>query len=118
MFFADAWNLERLIQPWLHFDVLTTVTIEMGQGTLIDYRLRLRGIPVRWQSEIAVWNLPYHFVDEQQRGPYRTWIHEHTFEECNGGMLVRDRVQYAVFGGALINQLFVARESQRIFGYR
>ena len=117
-FFADASNLERLTPPSLRFRVLTPPPIEMAVGTLIDYRIRLRGIPMRWQSEITEWQPPYRFVDEQRRGPYRQWIHEHTFTAQDGGTLAVDIVQYAVLGGVTIQRLFVAPELRRIFDYR
>ena len=117
-FFSDAHNLERLTPPTLRFEILTPSPIRMTTGTMIDYKLRLRGIPVRWQSEITVWEPPHRFVDEQRRGPYRMWKHEHTFVESGGGVLAKDRVTYAVPGGALINTLFVARDVRNIFDYR
>ena len=117
-FFADAANLERLTPPSLHFRILTPPPIEMAVGTLIDYRIRLRGIPMRWQSEITEWEPPHRFVDEQRRGPYRQWIHEHTFTPQDGGTLAVDIVQYAVLGGVTIQRLFVAPELRRIFDYR
>ena len=117
-FFADAFNLERLTPPSLGFQVLTPPPIEMKVGTLIDYRVRLRGIPMRWQSEITEWEPPHRFVDEQRRGPYRLWIHEHTFTSQDGGTMAKDTVQYAVLGGAIVQRLFVASELKRIFQYR
>ena len=117
-FFADAGNLERLTPPSLRFRILTPPPIEMAIGTLIDYRVRLRGVPMRWQSEITAWEPPYRFVDEQRRGPYRLWVHEHTFTAQNGGTLATDTVQYAVLGGAIVQRLFVASELKRIFDYR
>ncbi|HZA25273.1 MAG TPA: SRPBCC family protein, partial [Dehalococcoidia bacterium] len=75
-FFSDALNLELITPPWLRFKVLTVSPIEMKEGTVIDYRLRLRGIPLRWQSQITVWEPPHRFVDQQRRGPYRLWVHE------------------------------------------
>ena len=117
-FFADAFNLERLTPPSLGFQVLTPPPIEMRVGTLIDYRVRLRGIPMRWQSEITKWEPPHRFVDEQRRGPYRMWIHEHTFTSQDGGTMAKDTVQYAVLGGAIVQRLFVASELKRIFQYR
>lgn len=117
-FFADAHNLEVLTPPWLRFEVLTPEPIEIGQGTRIDYRLRFRGFPLRWQSEITVWEPPHRFVDEQRRGPYREWIHEHTFELQDGGTLTRDVVQYAVPGGAIVDRLVVRRDVERIFQFR
>jgi ligand-binding SRPBCC domain-containing protein len=117
-FFADAFNLEALTPPWLKFEVLTPRPIEMRVGLRIDYRLRLRGLPLRWQSEITAWEPPVRFVDEQRRGPYRAWIHEHTFEEEDGGTLARDVVRYDVIGGRLVNRFFVRRDVEKIFGFR
>ena len=117
-FFADAFNLERLTPPSLRFEVLTPPPIEMAAGALIAYRVRLRGIPMRWQSEITAWEPPHRFVDEQRRGPYRLWVHEHTFTAQDGGTLAKDIVQYAVLGGVIVQRLFVAPELKSIFDYR
>ncbi|WP_420441481.1 SRPBCC family protein [Candidatus Palauibacter sp.] len=117
-FFSDAHNLERITPPWVKFRVVTPPPIEMGVGTLIDYRLRLRGVPLRWQSEITRWDPPHSFVDEQRRGPYRTWIHEHRFREEDEGTRVEDRVTYTVPGGALIDRWCVHPDLDRIFDYR
>ena len=117
-FFADAFNLETLTPPWLKFEVLTPRPIEMRVGLQIDYRLRLRGLPLRWRSEITAWEPPGRFVDEQRRGPYRAWIHEHTFEDQDGGTLTRDQVHYAVIGGQLVNRLLVRRDVEKIFLFR
>jgi ligand-binding SRPBCC domain-containing protein len=102
----------------LRFEVLTARDISITAGSRIDYRLRVRGIPLRWQSEITEWNPPHRFVDEQLRGPYRLWIHEHLFREQDGLTLAEDRVQYAVPGGAWINRLLVAPDLARVFQYR
>lgn len=117
-FFADAGNLERLTPWWLKFRIITPRPIDMRAGTIIDYRLRVRGVPIRWQSEITVWQPPHRFVDEQRRGPYRVWIHEHTFADEAGGTRARDRVEYAVPGGTLVHKLFVGPDLRRIFSYR
>jgi ligand-binding SRPBCC domain-containing protein len=117
-FFADAGNLEAITPPWLRFEILTPRPIAMRQGSRVDYRLRLHGVPLHWQSEITAWEPPYRFVDEQRRGPYRTWVHEHTFAERDGGTDVRDVVRYAVPGGWLADWLFVRRDVRRIFEYR
>ena len=117
-FFADARNLESLTPPWLNFKILTPAPIPMRPGTRIDYRLRVHGLPLRWQSEITVWDPPHKFADEQRRGPYRRWVHTHTFEESRGGTRCGDRVEYAVLGGGLVNRLFVKRDVERIFQYR
>jgi ligand-binding SRPBCC domain-containing protein len=117
-FFADARNLETITPPWLNFHVLTPGEIPLRTGALIDYQLRIHGLPVRWRTEITGWKPPVSFVDEQRRGPYRLWRHTHTFEEKDGGTLCRDHVEYAVPGGALVNWLFVRQDVKRIFAYR
>lgn len=117
-FFADAGNLELLTPPWLNFSILTPQPIPMREGTRIQYRLRLHGVPLHWESEITCWEPPLRFVDEQRRGPYRLWVHEHRFEEEKGGTRGSDRVRYAVLGGELINRLFVAPDLDRIFTFR
>jgi ligand-binding SRPBCC domain-containing protein len=117
-FFADARNLEVITPPWLNFQVLNPDRIQMRTGTLINYQLRIRGIPVVWRSEITLWEPPHRFVDEQRAGPYRRWVHTHTFTEKDGGTLCHDRVEYAVPGGRLINWLFVRHDVEKIFTYR
>ena len=117
-FFADAYRLQDLTPPFLDFRVLTPRPVEMYRGTKIDYRLKLHGIPIRWKSEISEWQPPVRFVDRQLKGPYRLWHHLHTFEECDGGTLVRDLVDYAVPGGRLIHWLVVRRDLVKIFEYR
>jgi ligand-binding SRPBCC domain-containing protein len=116
--FSDAFRLETLTPPWLQFAVLTPRPIHMGKGTRIDYRMRLHGVPFRWQSRIDVWEPPLRFVDEQTRGPYRRWRHEHVFEEVVGGAICRDIVDYAVPGGWLIERLFVRNNLLKIFEFR
>lgn len=117
-FFSDAHNLSVLTPPWLQFEVLTPTPIAMQVGTRIDYRLKLRGIPLRWQSEITAWHPPKSFMDEQRRGPYRLWRHRHTFEETVDGTIVGDEVEYAVWGNSVVNALFVRRDIANIFAYR
>jgi ligand-binding SRPBCC domain-containing protein len=117
-FFADAMNLEAITPPFLRFAVLTPTPIVMRPGRLIDYRLWLHGLPLRWQSEITAWEAPYRFVDEQRRGPYRRWVHEHRFEPCAEGTRVIDRVRYEVPGGDWIHRRFVAPDLRHIFEYR
>jgi ligand-binding SRPBCC domain-containing protein len=90
----------------------------MGEGTLIDYRLRVHGVPVRWRTRISAWEPPHRFVDEQLRGPYRQWIHEHTFEPRDGGTLARDTVRYAVPFDFLTHAWFVRPDIETIFRFR
>ena len=117
-FFSNAHNLAEITPPELHLNVLTPAPIEMSAGTLIDYRLKLHGIPIRWQTEIIEWNPPHGFVDVQRRGPYRLWRHTHTFSETDNGVIVNDLVVYAVWGNQIINKYFVRPDIEKIFAYR
>ena len=117
-FFSEARNLEILTPPWLKFEVLTPAPIVMKPGALIDYRIKIHGIPIRWRTEIVEWNPPHRFVDVQLNGPYKLWHHTHTFAERDGGTLCRDEVRYYPRGGALMNWLFVRGDVKRIFDYR
>jgi ligand-binding SRPBCC domain-containing protein len=120
-FFAAAHNLERITPPWLSFEVLTPDPIQMGIGAIIDYRLRVHGVPLRWTSRIEDWEPARSFVDRQLRGPYSLWYHRHTFAQAGPGTVVRDEVDYALpFGvlGDLAHPLFVRRDLERIFTYR
>jgi ligand-binding SRPBCC domain-containing protein len=124
-FFGDAHNLEAITPPWLGFRVTTPQPIEMAPGTLIEYRLRLHGIPIRWRTRIALWNPPNRFVDVQLSGPYKLWHHTHDFEPWVGGdgngTLMRDTVRYALpLGpfGEIAHRLLVRRDLARIFDFR
>jgi GrpB-like predicted nucleotidyltransferase (UPF0157 family)/ligand-binding SRPBCC domain-containing protein len=115
-FFSDAANLETLTPPWLNFEILTP-NIVLRPGAVIDYRLRVYGIPLRWQSEISRWEPPERFVDEQRRGPYRRWVHTHTFVEERNGTRVGDAVEFEVPFAWVAGRL-VMRDVRRIFAFR
>jgi len=117
-FFADAANLQRLTPPWLDFRILTPQPIAMRRGARIDYEIRIHRIPVRWRTEITAWTPPAGFVDEQRRGPYWQWHHEHRFTPVDGGTLVEDVVHYRPIGGSLVHEFFVRRDLERIFSFR
>lgn len=120
-FFADARNLEALTPESLRFEILTPAPIEMKVGALIDYRLSLHGLPLRWRTLIAEWEPGRRFVDLQLEGPYRLWRHTHEFEDAPGGTRMRDTVEYELpLGplGELAHALFVRREVEGIFAHR
>jgi ligand-binding SRPBCC domain-containing protein len=120
-FFGDAGNLDAITPPWLHFRIVTPQPIALQAGALLDYRLRIRGFPIRWRTEIIEWSPPHRFVDQQVVGPYKRWHHTHTFEQRNGDTIVRDHVEYAVPGWILeplIHRWLVGPDIRRIFEYR
>ncbi len=117
-FFSDAYQLERITPPFINIKNLTPRPIELKKGTLIDYSLRLRFLPMKWTTEICDWEPPFRFVDRQLRGPYKQWLHEQVFESVPEGTLVHDRVHYVVPGGELIHRLIVKNDVLNIFRYR
>ena len=120
-FFADAGNLERITPPELNFNIVTPQPIKIEKGALIDYKLRMRGIPVKWRTEISAWEPPFRFVDQQLRGPYRQWIHTHTFTATGPNeTLMEDEIHYRLPLEPLgdIAHFFVRRELEYIFDFR
>jgi ligand-binding SRPBCC domain-containing protein len=120
-FFADAGNLERITPPELNFRIITPQPIDIGLGTLIDYQLRLRGVPITWKTEITQWNPPFDFVDSALKSPYKQWIHLHRFSEGeDGGTVMEDIVRYRLpfepFGD--LSHWYVKKELAYIFDYR
>lgn len=116
-YFADPRNLETLTPPFLKFRIVTPDVV-MARGAVIDYRLRLHGLPFSWQSEITVWEPGARFKDEQRRGPYTYWRHLHIFRSERGGTEVEDGVDYDVPGGRLIHRWLVGPDLIRIFRFR
>jgi ligand-binding SRPBCC domain-containing protein len=120
-FFAAAENLQLITPRELGFEIVTPAPIRMAEGTLIEYRLHLFGVPIPWKTRISCWQPPFLFQDEQLRGPYRRWVHTHTFEDhSSGGTDVRDRVEYELpfwpFGE--VAYPIVRLQLQRIFQFR
>jgi ligand-binding SRPBCC domain-containing protein len=119
--FADAANLEAITPSSLGFTILTPLPIEMREGALIEYRLRVMGLPMNWLTRIERWIPNRSFVDVQLRGPYARWVHEHTFTAENGGTRVRDRVEYVLPFAPLSEPahfLLVRPMVERIFRHR
>lgn len=120
-FFSNEANLERLTPPWLNFKVLGKSTPHMEAGTLIDYQLRLSGLPFKWKTRIESWEAGRSFVDIQLSGPYRQWHHTHTFTPKDGGTLMTDRVIYQLPMGRLGDAVAawkVRRQVEMIFTFR
>jgi ligand-binding SRPBCC domain-containing protein len=118
-FFADAWNLQAITPGWLRFRIVEAPE-RLDRGSLIRYRLRLFGVPIRWKTEITEWREPRTFTDVQLEGPYPLWIHTHRFTQVPGGTEVYDAVRYRVPGGPLagVVEWIVGRWLDGIFDYR
>jgi ligand-binding SRPBCC domain-containing protein len=118
-FYADPANLQAITPPWLGFRIEATPA-ELQRGSFLRYRLRLFGVPVRWQTVIARWHPPRSFVDVQLSGPYLLWEHTHRLVPVDGGTEIHDTVRYRVPGGALapMANLLVRRLLDAIFDYR
>lgn len=120
-FFADAFNLERITPGFLRFKVVTPGPIQMKPGAIIDYSLRLYGLPLGWKTRIELYEPETRFIDVQLKGPYKYWHHLHQFEEVKGGTRMLDLVHYEVpLGplGTLARGLLVRRSLERIFSFR
>jgi ligand-binding SRPBCC domain-containing protein len=120
-FFSNAENLNKITPPDMQFKILTPLPIIIKKGTLIDYKIKVSGIPFNWQTEITEWEPNKRFTDKQLKGPYRVWIHEHTFEEKDGKTIMNDHVQFLSPGWLLepiINKLFIEKKVKGIFAYR
>lgn len=120
-FFAEAKNLEVITPPWLNFHILKSSTPEISRGTLIDYKLRIKGVPAKWKTLISRWEDGKAFVDEQLKGPYKTWHHTHEFIPMKEGTLMHDRVVYRMpfsLLGDIVRFVMVEKDVRKIFGYR
>lgn len=120
-FFSDATNLQRITPDWFDLRILTPLPIEMREGALIDYKLKIQGVPVRWRTRIAAWEPPHRFIDEQLKGPYTLWVHEHRFEPIPGGTRMYDEVTYLAAAGPLsswITRAFAKPRVESLFDSR
>ena len=116
-FFSDAANLQRLTPPWLHFTIRTPLPVKMREGTEIDYRIRVRGIPIPWRTRIDIWEPGVRFVDRQILGPYVWWRHEHLFTRVPAGTFVVDAVEFLP-RAQWVSRRLIERDLTRIFDYR
>jgi ligand-binding SRPBCC domain-containing protein len=120
-FFERPENLAVITPSWLGFRIVTTSPIQMKEGTVIEYSIRVMGIRTTWKSRISVYDPPCAFADEQLEGPYTFWHHTHRFIEVDGGTLLVDEIRYSMpfsILGQIVHSLVVRKQLQRIFRYR
>ncbi len=117
-FFTNIMNLERITPKWVNFTILTPPNTPVHEGVILDYRIRIRGVRVHWRTRLSVFEPPHRFVDEQIKGPYSLWRHEHRFHEERGGTRCLDRVEFQSPLGIILHPMFVDRDVRRIFEYR
>lgn len=121
-FFSSPMNLNALTPAALQFTILSDSSTPMYAGMLIRYQLRpMVNIPIEWVTEITHVRDQRYFVDEQIKGPYAYWHHEHHFKQVDQGVLMTDLLYYdigkSVFGW-MAGKLFVHRKVREIFDYR
>jgi ligand-binding SRPBCC domain-containing protein len=120
-FFSKPENLEMITPASLSFNILTPTPIKMGKGSLIDYTIRLFGIPIHWRTLISDYEPPFRFVDQQIKGPYTFWHHTHTFQSVDGRVEIIDKVIYSLpmgWLGTLAHSIWVRKDLEKIFDYR
>lgn len=120
-FFSRPENLQTITPPWMKMTVLTPSPVPMHVGAIIDYAIKLNGLPLRWTTAISEYEPPHRFVDVQLKGPYSLWHHTHRFEAIEEGTRIIDEVHYLLpFGplGAFVNSLKVKKDLRTIFDYR
>jgi ligand-binding SRPBCC domain-containing protein len=119
-FFSRPENLQEITPSWLEFRMVKTPEV-LTAGSLIHYRLRWHGLPIRWTTEISQWNPPHGFVDREVSGPYALWNHEHWFVAHAGGTTMRDRATYALplgWIGRMAQWAVVKRDVDGMFDFR
>ncbi len=119
--FEDPRNLARITPPWLNFRIVTPEPIVMAKDAVFDYTLQWLGLPLRWRTLITEYEPPFHFVDEQTKGPYVLWRHRHRFHPTEEGTLVSDDVDYILPLGPLgraAHKAVVAAQLKKIFRFR
>lgn len=120
-FFSAPENLGRITPPAMRFRILQGPGRRLREGDRIEYSIRVMGLPVRWTTRIVLWREGEVFADLQERGPYRHWLHTHSFREVPGGVEMVDVVEYELpFGvmGSLFGGWLVRRQLDAIFAFR
>ena len=122
-FFSKPDNLKKITPPYMGFDITSEPADgEMYEGQIITYKVKpLLNIPLNWMTEITNVKKPYYFVDNQKKGPFSIWHHQHHFKEVEGGVIMKDIIYFAAPLGILglpAEKLIVRKRVEEIFRYR
>lgn len=121
-FFSSPKNLKKITPEYMGFDVLLDIPEKMYPGLIIEYTVKpVFSIPMKWITEITHVEPLKFFVDEQRKGPYKIWHHEHHFEVVDGGVMMTDIVSYELpmgFLGRMVHPFIVEKKLKEIFDYR
>jgi ligand-binding SRPBCC domain-containing protein len=121
-FFSSPQNLKKITPEYMGFNIKYELPEKMYEGLMIEYTVKpVLGIPMTWVTEIKTVKDNLFFVDEQRKGPYKIWHHEHHFKEVDGGIEMTDIVSYEIplgIIGRLAHSLFVRKKLESIFNYR
>lgn len=122
-FFSNARNLAHVTPPHLNLKVTNEVYgAGVYAGQVMTYNVKpLLGIPLAWMTEITHVVEKKYFVDEQRKGPYKLWHHQHHFKAIEGGVEMTDLVHYRLpvgILGSIANRILVKKELEKIFAYR
>ena len=116
--FSDPRLLDKLTPSWFGLEPTSGFSLPLAPGAEISYRLRWRGLPLRWTSRIVDWEPPHLLTYEQVRGPHRSFRHEHRFQAEAVGTRVIDKVIYRAPGGRPIERFLIRPDLERIFRHR
>jgi len=122
-FFSQPDNLKLITPDYLNFKILSKSDAgEMYPGMIITYTLSpLFHISINWATEISQVKEYKYFIDNQIKGPYKIWHHEHHFKETEQGVEMRDILYYEIpygFVGRLLHKLIIEKKVNEIFNYR
>lgn len=93
----------------------------MTLGDTVTWQARHFGLPFRMTSKITAYEAPTRFVDEQTKGPFASWWHEHRFQSSEDLTVMTDVVRYrSPIGpiGVLADRLVLERYMARLLTQR
>ena len=122
-FISSPGNLKEITPDYMGFDIVTPQNPrDMHPGMIIIYKVSpLLNKKMKWVTEITQMKEKEYFVDEQRKGPYKMWHHEHKITPIENGVLMTDLVTYQPpmgLIGNLANRFVIRKKLDEIFSYR